>query len=311
MGLPPELESHNMSMVDDQPRATEVKEVLHSILESHHFKTSKQCQDLLRYIVHRSLKGDDASLRERIIGIEVFGRQPNYDTSEDPVVRVRAADVRKRLAQYYQSLAPGTPALHIDLQPGCYRVHFRVDPPTDQTAFPARTQIVEPSSTLPDLHVSETPPGVEGNKVGPQSRWRSRRLPAAAFLFLAIVGIGAWIAFDLPTPQQRFWAPVAANKQPVLFYVGSNAAYALSAEFLAEYRAEHGLPNSGPESYVDFPPNSTVQASDLIAVHDTFVTTGDLAAAVQLATLMTAWKRPYILRSGRDLLSATSAIGRA
>jgi hypothetical protein len=35
--------------------------------------------------------------------IEVFGRSPDYDTAEDPVVRLRAADVRKRLAQYYQA----------------------------------------------------------------------------------------------------------------------------------------------------------------------------------------------------------------
>jgi hypothetical protein len=55
---------------------------------------------LFRYIVEHSLAASDGSLRERIIGIEVFGRSPDYDTAEDPGVRLRAADVRKRLAQY-------------------------------------------------------------------------------------------------------------------------------------------------------------------------------------------------------------------
>ena len=47
------------------------------------FRTSRQCQDLLRYIVLNSMEGKDESLRERIIGVQVFGRLPDYDQSED------------------------------------------------------------------------------------------------------------------------------------------------------------------------------------------------------------------------------------
>src|ERR1700746_4162353 len=84
------------------PARAQVGELLDDILRSTPFRTSRQCQDMFRYIVEHSLAGFDDSLRERVIGIEVFGRAPDYDTAEDPVVRVRAADVRKRLAQYYQ-----------------------------------------------------------------------------------------------------------------------------------------------------------------------------------------------------------------
>jgi hypothetical protein len=122
---------------EDQPAASEVKEALSKILDSHPFRTSRQCQDLLRYVVERTLDGADVSLRERIIGVEVFGRQPTYDTSEDPVVRVRAADVRKRLAQYYQSLESGSPVLQIELLPGSYRAHFRNGRPAPGLEFPA------------------------------------------------------------------------------------------------------------------------------------------------------------------------------
>lgn len=70
---------------------------------------------------------------------------------------------------------------------------------------------------------------------------------------------------------------------------------------MTAYRAQHGIQNTGPEFVVDLPPNSSVPASALVAVPDTFVTTGDLAAVAQLVGLMTEWKRSFILRSGRDL----------
>ena len=100
-----------------------VRKELEQILQSQPFRTSKQCRDLLQYIVEHSLAGRESDLRERIVGIEVFGRSPDYDTAEDPVVRMRAADIRKRLAQFYQAEEPH--ALHIELKPGAYRANFR------------------------------------------------------------------------------------------------------------------------------------------------------------------------------------------
>jgi len=82
------------------PARAQIEGLLEDILWSAPFRTSRQCQDLFRYIVEHSLAASNGSLRERIIGIEVFGRAPDYDTAEDPVVRLRAADVRKRVAQY-------------------------------------------------------------------------------------------------------------------------------------------------------------------------------------------------------------------
>ena len=70
-----------------------IRSALASILESHAFRSSKQCRDLLSYVVEQSLLAETGVLRERVIGIEVFGRPANYNTSEDPVVRMRAADV--------------------------------------------------------------------------------------------------------------------------------------------------------------------------------------------------------------------------
>ncbi|MGA3008614.1 MAG: hypothetical protein ABSD72_00005, partial [Terracidiphilus sp.] len=56
---------------------------------------------MLSYVVEQTLLGNTDQLKERIIGIEVFDRQPDYDPSADPIVRFTASEVRKRLAMYY------------------------------------------------------------------------------------------------------------------------------------------------------------------------------------------------------------------
>jgi hypothetical protein len=103
----------------------QVRELLEDILRSTPFRTSRQCQDMFRYIVEQSLAGSDESLRERAIGIEVFGRAPDYNTAEDPVVRLRAADVRKRLAQYYQAQRNSTEQWKIEVPTGSYKAQFQ------------------------------------------------------------------------------------------------------------------------------------------------------------------------------------------
>jgi hypothetical protein len=289
-----------------QPAAAHVKEALCKILESHPFHTSKQCQDLLRYVVERTLSGADASLRERVIGVEVFGRQPTYDTSEDPVVRVRAADVRKRLAQYYQSLEPGTPVLHIELQPGSYRAHFRNGRPVpgaELSVATAKTEIDQPPEIPPQTKEAETPRLRFALRQYSWLRLRSRRSRLFALVLVLLMLVGSYLGmqYTFTSPQERFWAPALSAKQPVMLYLGSNATYIFSADYLARYREAHGLINNGPEFFVDLAPSDWVRSSDLLPVHDTFVTLGDLAATVQLTTAITAWKRPFVLRSGRDI----------
>src|SRR5438309_3256032 len=120
------MASHHHSVLDSVPDAARPQIAVHAedILCSGPFRTSRQCQDLFRYVVEHSLAGSDDSLRERVIGIEVFGRAPDYDTADDPVVRLRAADIRKRLAQYYQAgkNEPGT--WKIEIPTGSYKAQF-------------------------------------------------------------------------------------------------------------------------------------------------------------------------------------------
>lgn len=278
---------------------SEIRQTLNQLLESQPFRTSKQCKDLLRYIVERSLSDDEAALRERIIGTEVFGRKTDYDTNEDPVVRTRAGDVRKRLAQYYQSLEPGSRVLHFDLQPGSYRIRFRHEHLADiQPAVIARPTAgpAPQSSALPEplpLRVTER-----------RRPWflHPRSLIVLLLILGAIAGVSGWIVqANRESPQQQFWAPLTTAKQPVLVYLGSNAAYRFSADYLARYRSAHNLPNNGPEFFVDLPPGGSVKTSDLVPVVNTFVTVADLSATVELTTLLRGWNKLFVLRSGDDV----------
>ena len=58
-------------------------------------------QGFLRVIVERHLEGRDGELKESVIGVEVFGRQPGFDAKQDSTVRTEAGRLRARLAEYY------------------------------------------------------------------------------------------------------------------------------------------------------------------------------------------------------------------
>jgi len=97
----------------------EVDRVLHHPLFAH----TERCSKLLRYLAAASAVRDGAQPKERLIGHEVFGRDPGYDTNTDPVVRNAASDVRKRLKQYYRESTSWP--FQLELAPGSYRLVLR------------------------------------------------------------------------------------------------------------------------------------------------------------------------------------------
>jgi hypothetical protein len=84
-----------------QPLAGEIRQHLDTILAGEEFCSSRRSSELLRHIVERALSGDVESLKERLLGMDIFHRRSDYDTSSDAIVRVTASDVRRRLANFY------------------------------------------------------------------------------------------------------------------------------------------------------------------------------------------------------------------
>ena len=97
-----------MRYTEVDPGQAQIDEALEDVLAGSVFRSSRQCQALLRYIVEHSKARREEMLRERVIGTNVFGRAPGYDTGNDPVVRSRAAELRKRLAHITCELAART-----------------------------------------------------------------------------------------------------------------------------------------------------------------------------------------------------------
>ncbi len=87
-----------------------VRSELRRIVASRHFQASRRGQEFLQYVVNQKNDGHGDLLKERLIGAEIFGRKPDYSTGEDPVVRVQAGDVRRRLERYYAD-----PEMHSEL----------------------------------------------------------------------------------------------------------------------------------------------------------------------------------------------------
>jgi len=92
---------------------------LERVLASSLFKKADRQSRFLRHVVERHLAGDDDSLREMPIGLEVYERQASYDPKTDPIVRVEAARLRSRLREYYESEGASDP-LRIDIPKGSY-----------------------------------------------------------------------------------------------------------------------------------------------------------------------------------------------
>jgi hypothetical protein len=109
------------------------------------FFQSKRYPALLRFVVEQSLAGNSDQVKERSIGMEVFGRAPGYDANADPIVRVTAGEIRKRLAQYYYDRAHSE-ELRIELPTGSYVPVFQRHMETLElpAALPAQASTINP-----------------------------------------------------------------------------------------------------------------------------------------------------------------------
>lgn len=106
-------------LAQDPAQLKALRAHLEEVIHGEVFGGSPRGQQFLRHVVEKTIAGDLDSLKERVIGIELFHRSPSYNKSEDAIVRVTASDVRKRLLQHYTEHGNKT-GFRIDIQPGSY-----------------------------------------------------------------------------------------------------------------------------------------------------------------------------------------------
>jgi len=202
--------------------AETVQAQLELLVRDEAFRSSKRSVAFLRYVVEQTLAGQAEQIKERSIGVEVFGRHPTYDTNSDHVVRTAATELRKRLATYYVDPRHRT-ELRMALLPGSYIPRFTLPPQDTREEIEPKAERAETQGALqPESAVA---PVSEGAELVPL---RSRHLRAswlwvaAIGILLAAAGVAGFRFFRGNDPQALFWRPVLNTSGPVQIIVGDH-----------------------------------------------------------------------------------------
>jgi hypothetical protein len=264
----------NWAPVTEEDRRA-VREQLNRMLDSPLFRNSKRYPNLLRYLVEETLAGNEGELKERVLGMLVFHRSPDYDTNQDTVVRLTAGEVRKRIAQYYHQ-PEHAGQLQIDLVPGSYVPIFRLAEPQLQSGdrqdvdpaietaqaengavLPAGSLVigtdsadeggrhVPPSTPVPD-RVSQTANAESGAEAGiHRTRLLSRRArwSVAGAILLAVSSAGIFWVHSSQIAHQadhQLWAPILEESGQVHLVV-SDLSDTVSRSEAAEIKQGSGV----------------------------------------------------------------------
>lgn len=184
-----------------------VLQELEAILSSYHFRGSKRYPALLQYVVDAALENRFGDLKERTLGVEVFGRDPGYDTNADPVVRVSAGEVRKRIAQYYHENGHSS-RVQIELPLGSYAPEF---------------VLCAPDASAPNANSER----LTSSEVAIRTR---RSLMRAIFLGLTLVllvggAIAGYLYYEASSSGEaatvKLWNPLFKSPRAVLIVLGA------------------------------------------------------------------------------------------
>lgn len=192
---------------------TAVMEQLDRLLASSYFSHSRRFPNFLRFVVEHTLDGDVEDIKERTLGIEIFGKDADYDTAVDPIVRVTAAEIRKRVAQYYQDPARDD-ELRITLPSGSYIPQFHS--PRAASAF-----------GLPVLDVVAPEPPEHPVRQEPHAYhlfpWKLTAIIAAAALL--ITGSFFLWQHNHRSAFDTFWQPLLGSNEPALVCIADQLQY--------------------------------------------------------------------------------------
>jgi len=190
-----------------------VRDAMEKVLSSPQFCNSRRYPALLRYVVDKTLSGHGDQIKERTVGVEVFGRVPNYDTNSDTVVRYTAGEVRKRLALYYHD-ADNEP-IHILLSARSYLPEFHRVSEEEGSGLRSGSSLFLNPKPRRDIADSSVP-----------SVLRMRNKKLIIWIACMLFGVSSAIATRWAWKQHhdqamhRFWSPITQAKGPVLISPG-------------------------------------------------------------------------------------------
>jgi hypothetical protein len=256
----------------------QVRRQMERLLETAHFKNSRRYPALFRFIVEETLEGRGEFLKERLLGIRVFNRPPDYDTADDPIARVTIAEIRKRIAQYYHEEAHES-EMRIELMPGRYEPEFY---PRKARAAPAiaglRSSDGAAVALAPDTEAPADLAAQKTSKPWP-ALFRSLFRSWATAIVVVCLALACTLLWRLARPSalDQLWNPVLKPHRTITFCLPSDAAgsqVAAAAGILfyslpAESRDTGPLANSAGivnHTFLDYETNAqNVVFSDVLA----------------------------------------------
>lgn len=241
---------------------------LENLLESQAFAGSRRRQAFLRYVVEETLAGRGSAIKETNIAVDVFGRSNDFDAQTASIVRVTAAEVRKRIAQAYETGLRGN--LHIDLPLGGYQPTFQFLPPAETLG--------EPLAAAP----AEAPAR------------RSRRLlwliaAVAACIVVAVSSPSVARMVRPPSATDLLMRPFLDRNNPVLISLVAPTVLSMKR------RTEEWWP---------LKPGAMIPADDLQVQDSSMVGTGGALGAARFAEQLALRHQPFYLKFGNDLAFA-------
>ncbi|MCX2723868.1 hypothetical protein [Roseibium salinum] len=117
-----ETRPNTAPLSDDQ-----IRTALARTLESPEFHSVPQLRAFLDYVVKATLDNDREKIKGYTIAVGALGRPDDFNPVTDPIVRVEAARLRRRLTKYYEGSGSSDP-IHITIPKGSYAPDFHAAP---------------------------------------------------------------------------------------------------------------------------------------------------------------------------------------
>lgn len=285
---------------EDAQKVETVLQELDKILTSRYFRSAARSRQFLEYVVRQKISGHVENLKERTIGTDVFQRSPDYATGDDPVVRVQAGEVRRRLEQYYQTAA-GDSLVSIRLPVGSYSPVFQ------WSSGEASAVLTEVPRAAPAPAPPEAPSAPALPPQPTKRRARPWLIAAICVALASALGAGSIIlqrAAHKTTTLEEFWSPVFASQQPVMICVAKPVVYRPSPELYGRYSRTHpGTFQTQVERYnnpLPLDPKERLVWGDITPSAEFGVDLGDAYAGVSLSGLFGKIGKPSQVRIGSN-----------
>ena len=215
-----------------EPTASEIREQLERILGSQCFEQAGRSSKFLRFAADQTLAGFGDRLKGYTIAVEVFGRPADFDAQNDPLVRVEAGRLRRRLAEYYAGEGRND-QLRVDLPRGGYAVVW------------SYLQVAEPPARLASAPGPASPAAAPG-AAPPKRRRRRLRAWVIAALLVALSALVVVQQLRLSTPGDRAFPTLAealarGGKPPIVVVPFEDLSAQPEVRGLAEALTEETL----------------------------------------------------------------------